>query len=237
MYGKNTQQDRELISKMNAPGNITKLLIEGYSDPSATSGLMGSIEAVVNPESYTLDYTIQYQLSDELGAPAPTQIFTRMDTGNLQLELLADGTGVIPMTMTVDAYVEAVKNIAYDYQGTVHRPNYLKISWGNLTYICVCEKISVKYTLFNSSGQALRAVITLTLQESIAFATKIMEAQTSSPDLTHIRTVMAGDTLPLMTYRIYGDPAFYVEVARVNGLNSIHDIRPGDEIYFPPLKK
>ncbi|NLR56893.1 peptidoglycan-binding protein [Chitinophaga polysaccharea] len=223
---------------MSSPGAPTKLLLAGYSDPEATA-LIDSVDAVINPDNYTLNYTINYKNTNEQGAVAPTQIFSSMESGNFDLELMVDGTGVIPIPggLTVDAYIAKVMNIAYNYQGADHRPNYLRISWGNTSFTGVCKNISVKYTLFNTSGAALRALIKLTVIESVAFATKIKESGVSSPDLTHVRTVLAGDTLPLMTYRIYGEPGYYMEVARVNGLNSIHDIKPGDGLYFPPLKK
>ena len=224
---------------MNPTGAPTKLLIAGYADAEATDQLIDSIYAVINPEKYTLNYTINYKNTDEQGAVAPTQIFSSMESGNCDLELLVDGTGVIsiPGGLTVDAYIEKLKNIAYNYQGVDHRPNYLRITWGKTIFTGVCKNINIKYTLFSSAGVALRAIIKLTIIESVAFATKIKESGVSSPDLTHMRTVLAGDTLPLMTYRIYGEPGYYMEVARVNGLNSIHDIKPGDGLYFPPLKK
>jgi hypothetical protein len=200
---------------------------------------MGFVTAAINPESYSLSYNIAYKQAETLGAAAPTEIFTRMDSGDFELELLADGTGAVklPGSSNVDEYIAKVKSIVYNYQGTVHRPNYLRISWGKTVFTGVCKNITVKYTLFNTDGTALRALIKLKLSESVPFATKTQKAQTSSPDLTHMRTVLAGDTLPLMTYRIYGEPFHYMEVARVNGLNSIHDIKPGDELYFPPLKR
>jgi hypothetical protein len=221
-------------------GTLVKLLIEGYSDPTATSGLIGSVSAVINPETYTLSYNVTYEMADTIGSPAPTQIFASMGTGDFELELLADGTGVVPLPTgisNVDAYIAQVRSIVYDYQGDSHRPNYLRITWGKTVFTGVCKNITVKYTLFNPDGSALRALIKLSLSESVPFSTKAQEAGANSPDLTHMRTVKAGDTLPLMTYRIYGEAVHYMEVARVNGLNSIHDIKPGDELYFPPLKK
>ncbi len=221
-------------------GALVKLMIKGYSDPKATSNLVGQVNAVINPESYTLSYNIAYMDSKTLGQPGPTQIFSRMDSGDFELELLADGTGIVPLPSsqpTVDAYVQKVKSVVYSYQGTQHRPNYLRITWGKSIFRGVCKNVTVKYTLFKPDGSALRALIKLSLSESIPFETKVQEAAASSPDLTHIRTVKAGDTLPLMTYRIYGESVHYMEVARINGLNSIHDIKPGDELYFPPLKQ
>jgi len=81
----------------------------------------------------------------------------------------------------------------------------------------------------------LRATIDVVLTESIDYKTKAKEAAKSSPDLTHSRVVKAGDTLPLMTYHIYGDSSHYVEVAKHNKLINFNAIKPGDVIDFPPL--
>ena len=40
-----------------------------------------------------------------------------------------------------------------------------------------------------------------------------------------------------MAFRIYGDASLYLEVARVNKLNDFRNIKAGDRISFPPLKK
>ncbi|ASZ12272.1 hypothetical protein KTO58_13360 [Chitinophaga pendula] len=225
---------------MTGSGSLQKLEITGYSDPSAESGLVGSIQAVINPKSYSINYTARYKKTGESGASAPTQVFSSMESGSIDLELLVDGTGIVKLDGgTVEAYIEKLKGVVYDYQGTEHRPNYLKISWGGTApiFIGVCSSIKIEYTLFNPDGSPLRAIVRLSVLESVAFSEKLMKSKKSSPDLTHVRTVKAGDTLPLMAFRIYGHASWYMEVARINGLNSIHDIQPGDEIYFPPLKK
>jgi nucleoid-associated protein YgaU len=79
--------------------------------------------------------------------------------------------------------------------------------------------------------------VKLSFKENIDFKTKLRLAQSSSPDLTHVRTVRSGDTLPLMAYRIYGDSSHYAMVARANNLSRLDAIRPGDELYFPPLNR
>ena len=45
-----------------------------------------------------------------------------------------------------------------------------------------------------------------------------------------------GDNLPLMTYRIYGDPTLYPFVARENGLESVRDLKVGASLRFPPAE-
>jgi len=219
---------------------MIKLHIEAFVDPQCKNPTGDSIDAVINPESYSLNYTVKYEASKEKLNNAVTQIFMGMDSSNLSLDLLIDGTGLVPLPAgikDVDTYLARLKDIIYTYKGTYHRPNYLRISWGNLSFIGVCESLSTKYTLFNPDGNALRAKASLKFKESTDFQTKLKMAQSSSPDLTHVRTVKAGDTLPLMAYKIYGDSAHYVTVAKENNLSHFSAIKPGDKLYFPPLEK
>jgi LysM repeat protein len=220
-------------------GELVKLLIEAYKDSACTKQLLGSIKAMINPSTYSKSYAVKYTTTKERENSGATQIFTGMEPTSFTLDLLVDGTGIVPIpqNLTVDAYISKLRGIVYNFQGTMHRPNYLKVTWGAVVFVGVCEKIDVTYKLFNPDGSALRAEVKITFAETKSFVTKVLEAQKSSPDLTHVRTVKAGDTLPLMTYRIYGDSSYYMEVARINSLSSIHAIKPGDQLYFPPLKK
>jgi len=218
---------------------IKKLEITAYEDVKGVNELKGSITAMINPTTYSLTYKAEYELSKEQNNPEPTMIFSGMGRSDLNLDLLVDGTGIIPIPdgLTVDAYLNRLEYLLFSYQGGKHRPNILKVSWGRIICRGVCTNITTNYKLFNADGSTLRAEVKLTIAKSLDFKTKKQKAAVSSPDLTHIRVVKAGDSLPMMAYRIYGDASYYMEVARINGLNSIHAIRPGDELYFPPLKK
>lgn len=219
---------------------LVKLKIESYSDPACTSKVGQTFEVMFNPENYQRNYTVEYKDSEVQGASNKTLLFHKVNGSDLILKLVADGTGVVPMPKgisNVDGYIDKIKTLVYSYKGSQHRPSYLKIIWGSLSAICVCKALKINYKLFKSDGTTLRADIELTLSETVDFKTEAKEAQKSSPDLTHIRVVGAGDTLPLMTYKIYGDSSYYMDVARINGLSSVLDIKPGDQLYFPPIKK
>ena len=47
----------------------------------------------------------------------------------------------------------------------------------------------------------------------------------------------AGDTLPLMCYRIYGEPKHYLSIARINNINNFRSLEPGINLQFPPIDK
>jgi nucleoid-associated protein YgaU len=220
--------------------NLIKLKIEAFSDAACTQSLGKSIDAFLNPDSYSLSYAVNYEASKEKQNNAGTQIFTGMGPTGLDLELTIDGTGIVPLPAaysTVDAYVSALKDIVYDYQGTYHRPNYCKVAYNNLQFTGVCASFNVKYSMFKPDGTPIRGTAKLNFKENIDFKTKLRMAQASSPDLTHVRTVRLGDTLPLMAWQIYGDSSHYPEVARANNLSRFDAIRPGDELYFPPINR
>lgn len=219
---------------------LVKLKIQAYSDPACTSSLGAAFEVMFNPENYQRNYTVEYNNSNVVGENNSTLLFRGMKGSELKLKLVADGSGVVPLPKgisDVDAYIKKIKDLTYSFKGTQHRPSFLKIVWGSLSVICVCKTLNISYNLFKSDGNTLRATIEMGLSETVDFKTKAKEAQKSSPDLTHIRVVHAGDTLPLMTYRIYGDSTYYLDVARINGLKSVFDIKPGDQLYFPPILK
>ncbi len=219
---------------------LVKLKIEGFSDAACSKSVGTPLTVMFNPDTYSRNYQVEYNNSNVIGENDNTLLFKGIKGGELKLKLTADGTGVVPLPQgisSVDAYIKKIKDTAYSFHGSEHRPSFLKIVWGALSVICVCKTLNVTYNLFKPDGSALRAVIELGLSETVDFKTKAMEAKKSSPDLTHLRTVKAGDTLPLMTYNIYGDSKYYMEVAKINGLNSISEIKPGDQIYFPPIKK
>lgn len=219
---------------------LIKLKIEAFTDAQCTASAGSSVSALFNPDSYSRSYGVNYYESKVMGESATTQTFSGMSGNDMTLKLIADGTGVIPLPSgikDVDGYIQKIYDVIYKMDGSKHRPNFLKVEWGSLAFVCVCKSINVTSTLFKEDGTTLRATIELSLSKTVDFKTKEKEAKKNSPDLTHVRTVKAGDTLPLMTYRIYGDSSYYMEVARVNKLVSIQSIKPGDQIYFPPIKK
>ncbi|HMC99602.1 MAG TPA: hypothetical protein VKH37_05585 [Ferruginibacter sp.] len=218
---------------------LKKIKIESYKEASCSGSPLATIYAFINPSQYTRSVSVNYKNPETVGDSQSTYVFANYGEEKLDLgDIIVDGTGLVKVANNkdVDGYIKNFQKVVCDYIGEVHRPPFLKITWGNLSIICVCQSFNVTYTLFNPDGTALRAKIKLGLICTVDFDTKMKQARTSSPDLTHMRTVKAGDTLPLLTYQVYGDCYYYKEVARVNGLSSVNDIEPGDQLYFPPLK-
>jgi len=197
-------------------------------------------KVMLNPSSYTQNYSIQYSKKEALGQTGSELKFSATDPEKLDLkEIVIDGTGAIDTGGTYDDVKTQIKNlrdIAYTYDGDEHEPNPVRILWGNLIFFGRLTKMSVDYTLFKPSGEPLRAKVGLSLSEFKSKNEEALRANRSSPDLDHIVEVRAGDTLPLLCHRIYKNSSYYTDIAKVNNLSSFRGLKPGTRLHFPPLR-
>lgn len=218
-----------------AAGKLEKLLIEAYKDALYNEKDSMEFSAMFNPQQYSIRYEIESDDSSGSGTSGSSPTFQRLKPQDLSLEFTIDGTGAGGEIVEVPDKVKSFLDVAYEYQGDQHRPRYLKIVWGTLIFKCVLKSASINYTLFNPDGQPLRAKITASFNGFIEDTLRAAQEDSSSPDLTHIRVVKDGDTLPLMTYKIYGDSKYYYQVAEMNGLSNLKKLETGQKIFFPPL--
>ncbi|MRG48169.1 LysM peptidoglycan-binding domain-containing protein [Chitinophaga sp. SYP-B3965] len=206
----------------------------------------------VNPDTYTLAHSIVYNDAAAQGNSKAQLQFNRITPQQLDFDFLFDGTGVISQgggllkiaslfgggeEMVVADEIEKLKQVVLNYSGDIHEPRYVKLSWGALLFKCRLTSLRVQYKLFKPDGTPLRAVAKCSFRESVEPTRREAEEGNNSPDLTHVRVVKEGDTLPLMTYRIYGDSKYYLEVAKANGLVNFRDLKAGQQIFFPPIAK
>jgi nucleoid-associated protein YgaU len=217
---------------------LEKLTIIAFSKPNYTGQVGEPFKVYLNPKPYKRGHTITYNECKPAGSSGANIRFSGMEAESISFEFVFDATGVVPGSTTdLEGQITAFKEVVYSFNGDIHSPNYLKLSWGKLLFKGRLTKLDIEYTFFQPNGTPLRATVKADFKEFTDAKTIALEENKSSPDLTHIRIVKDGDTLPLMCYRIYGDSTYYLEVARHNNMDTFTDITPGMKIYFPPLKK
>ncbi len=200
--------DRDPFTVMLNPNNL-----------SISSG----IKYNANKKSNVANY--KYYNSTEISIPA----------------LLFDTTGAIPQTewpkgcSTIKQMIDKLKRAVYDFDGESHQPPIVKIFWGDNTYTVRVNSFKVKYALFNKAGAPIRAEVSLGT-ENFYQPDLRQTSEKKSPDLTHLVEVKAGDTLPLMCARIYNDPSYYLQIAKINGLTNFRNLKPGTMLEFPPIR-
>jgi len=223
-------------------GELKKLVIEAYKDEKfETKVSNGEFTTLVNPEKYMVAYKPEYKEEQGQGSSGWQPKFAKIAPQELDLDLLFDSSGVIDgnpdYTDGIIDKIEAFKKIVFEYDGDQHKPNYLKIKWGALLFKGSLVDLSIEYRLFAPDGTPLRANAKLKVKGTIDDDLRVARENNRSPDLTHYRKVTAGDTLPLMCHRIYGDSKYYLEVAKANKISDFRKLTPGQELFFPPLQK
>ena len=193
---------------------------------------VGEFKAYFNPEEYSQVYDVEYVRQQGEGTTGSPVVFRRVKPQEYTLKLVFDGTGVSGEKIDVYRKIQDFFRVV-GYDGQIHRPRYLKLLWGKLQSNCVLLKATINYKIFRPDGSPLRAFLEATFTENVDDTTRAAQANDRSPDLTHVRVVRDGDTLPLMAYRIYGD----LEVAKANRLQNFRRLKPGQTLVFPPIEK
>jgi len=218
----------------NKTGELIKLKIRSFKD-AQFSEKDKDFEVMFNPQEYSLTYNIESDDSQGIGTSGSEPTFNKITPQDLSLDFTIDGTGATGVKVDVPEKVAEFLDVTHNYKGDEHRPRYLVIEWGTLLFKCVLKAASVKYTLFNSDGIPIRAKLSTSYKRFVEDELRAAEEDSSSPDITHMRTVQEGDMLPLMCFKIYGDSKYYLQVAEANRLTTFRNLEPGRQIFFPPL--
>ncbi|MEM6765026.1 MAG: hypothetical protein AAF824_08820 [Bacteroidota bacterium] len=218
-------------------GELVKFKIEAFQESDYEGSPVDTFTVMFNPNNYSQKYEVEYHDRQGAGDTASPQVFGKIKPQEYNFEFLIDGTGTAVDKVDVNETIQHFLEVTGKNDGDIHRPRYLKLSWGTLLVKCVLKSAEMAYSLFNPDGTPLRAKIRAVFSENVEDTLRVAEAGNNSPDLTHIKTVRAGDTLPLMTYRIYGDSSYYLQVAEVNELTDFRKLEVGQKIFFPPVSK
>jgi Contractile injection system tube protein len=236
-------------------GELTKVTIIAFQDKGFTKEV-GRFILPINPEQFSQSFKVEYDLQQAAGSQGNDPKFKFTVPEELKLDFTFDGTGVIPVSnqatkssqtrsfyKDVVGQVKSLLDLVYVMDDKTHKPNFLHVIWGEFdfgnksVFTCILKDLQINYTLFAPDGKPLRAKISATFVNFIEQILRVREEKKKSPDVTHIRKVTAGDTLPLLTNDIYGDPTYYLQVARVNGLVNFRRLATNTDLRFPPIEK
>ncbi|MFT3681156.1 MAG: hypothetical protein QM791_12840 [Ferruginibacter sp.] len=215
-----------------------KLTIIGLTEVTESSITIpfSKYTVMFNPEKFSITQHVYTQPSDAKGETGSEQRFDKITARAFSLEFVIDATGASGERREVESDIKLLK-LTVGYIGQTHRTTFLIVNWGSFIVRCVLKSLTVNYTLFNAGGIPLRATINASFEEYTTTELQQLQNFLSSPDVTHVRTVKEGDKLDLMSYRIYKDSKYYMELARVNNLHQFRRLRAGSDIFFPPLEK
>lgn len=220
---------------------LAKMTILAFDNRTLTGTEARKFVIPINPEKYSRNLKLKFDKTQGLGAQGNNEEFLNTEPETIKFEFVFDNTGtiqgnILDGTPVIDQ-IEDFLGVTARLEKGRHCPYLLKIIWGDLVFGCQLNDVSINYTLFNAAGEPIRAKLSATFREYLHPVKRVQKEDKSSPDLTHLRMVKEGDTLQLMTYDIYNDTKFFLQVAKANRLTSLRSLQVGQELQFPPIKK
>ena len=226
---------------MPQQGQLEKMRIEAFSGPELRDDQkVGEFRALVNPETYSVEFKMETSGGQGQGTSGAQQRYAFKKPEEFTFEFLFDNTGIIDGNPNPDGVIDDInsfKDLTIKHEGDTHEPRFLQLTWGTFQFKGRLTSMNITFKLFNPDGSPIRATVKITVKGSVEEEFRLRTERNSSPDLTHSRTVASGDTLPWMCYKIYGDPKYYLEVAKANNLSNFRRLEVGSNIFFPPFNK
>lgn len=217
-----------------------KMKITAYTDDSFNSVYKPALELPINPEKVKLGKGIRYAEDKQLGSLNGSNVYVHYQPETLYFECLLDMTNAMEDAdekKPVHDLVDQLEARLYDYNTEGHRPSFVKVEYGDITFFGQLKTLDTEYTLFDKDGLPLRAELKVTLTGYCSQKEEKKHFSKHSSDVSRLVTLKEGQTLAALCYEIYGDALLVGQVARFNNLNGYRSIPAGTELLMPMLKK
>ena len=190
------------------------------------------IEALFNPNQYSISKSNSIAESAIPGLEAPILHYVHGNTRTLDMDLFFDtyeekGKSVKDLTDKVYELLNIVS--------ATHAPPICKIEWGGLTFNGVLDHVSGKFTLFLPDGKPVRATLSVSFKEYIDVQVLVRERPRESADHRKTWVVKSGDRIDNIAGQEYGDPGMWRPIAEANDLDDPSRLEPGFVLLIPPL--
>lgn len=189
-----------------------------------------------NPTTVSVTKTANFSSRGQRNARrAPNEEFTGGRPASMSMKLLFDATD--DFTRSVPKAIETLMDWAVptreSHDNNTPEPPILVLQWGAESYFpCRLKRLRIRYTLFNAAGTPVRATVDVTMVE---VPDEPGPQNPTSGGITGRRSVVldAGDTLPAVAYREYGNPNLWRALAEANGVDDPLRLRPGTPLLVP----
>ncbi|HVE86948.1 MAG TPA: LysM peptidoglycan-binding domain-containing protein [Myxococcales bacterium] len=216
------------------PSSLTIMKPVTWSQRDSTAAGTGAAAAAPGAAGAAAPTPAAAGTNRDLNAPPLT--FGGGGARTLTLNLFYDVTEQGP---TADVRTETnkiVKLTLIERTPTPQKPPVVKISWGatsppgsDFPFTGVVTSLTQNFTLFRSTGEPLRANLTVALTE---FIDPEEDKKKTDPDYTTYR-VKVGDTLSSIAAVLYRDPAQWRAIADANRIDDPRRLAVGVRLAIP----
>jgi hypothetical protein len=225
-----TSRARALLTIMEPPATVG----------ARPGGALARVQLQFNPARLSMTKSVSWRRKPaRMASQVSLPEFVGSGPRSLSLEVFLDATA------THDKSVE--RNVAQLMLACVPTPKslaakkpaspWVRFDWGTATttsFDGVLTSFSVTYPLFDVDGTPLRATCSLTIEEAGVDAPG-QNPTSGSLEARSTHQVVAGDSLPLLAWREYGDPTAWRAIAEANEIDDPMILPPGAELLLPGL--
>jgi nucleoid-associated protein YgaU len=185
-----------------------------------------------NPSEYQLQKQNSFADVNIPGLETPPIQFVRGSGEKLTTELLVDTSDTLE-----DVRLKYVNNLRglMNIQSDLHAPPIVRLIWDKDVFRGVVESLSITYILFRPDGVPLRAKLAISLKEYRTIEEQIQDRPRNSPDVEKSYTVVRGDTIAGVAFKLYRDATLWREIARANKIRDPRRLRPGTTLAIPKI--
>ncbi|WP_030792194.1 LysM peptidoglycan-binding domain-containing protein [Streptomyces sp. NRRL S-920] len=230
-----------------AGASLVRAELDIHQPPTDLGGSMGGkigeVEFQFNPTQLQMARSAEWRTQPAVaymrGAPPK---FTGSVPATLQLEVFLDSSGE-PNSGKVQKQVELLLSCCEvtPQSVTSKRPSppWVRFSWGSFNtvqFVAYVTSVSANFTLFNPTGEPIRATCALSLTE-VAMPTKGQNPTSGALSARRVHRTVAGDSLASLAWREYGDATRWRLIAEANGIDDPMRLRPGTELLLPAAEE
>ncbi|WP_026425715.1 LysM peptidoglycan-binding domain-containing protein [Actinokineospora inagensis] len=205
---------------------------------AAPGGRIDSVRFQFNPNTLSLAKSIEWRRKpSRMARSTSLPEFVGSGPRTLSVEIFLDATAT--HDDSVEERVETLLRACVPTKQSLNRKKpaspWVRFEWGTASttsFDGVLTNLSVDYALFDVDGTPLRAKCALSIEEASA-ATAGQNPTSGSPETRRSHRVVAGDSLPQLAWREYGDATRWRVIAEANGIDDPMVLPVGSELLLP----
>lgn len=205
---------------------LTKAVIVNLDQPGKPP-----IPVMFNPPHYEIAKTNQFAEIKIPGLSSSVLQFVNGNAKSLTMELFFDTSD---RGIDVRTHSSAVSDLTEPDPMTKAPPRVLLL-WGSLAFSCVLISVRQRFDYFNSSGQPLRATLTVEFKGNDPLSNLLPAVSLAQVERAARYVVKVGDTLQRIAGEMYGNPKEWRRIASANNLDDPRAIATGLGLQIPRL--
>jgi nucleoid-associated protein YgaU len=200
--------------------------------------------------------TVKFQFNPNTLALAKSTEWRRKPARMAGQTSLPEFVGSGPRTLSVEVFLDATAKHDNSVESRVEQllvacvptkqslakkkpaSPWVRFEWGTAkttSFDGVLSNLSVDYSLFDVDGKPLRARCSLSIEEA-GVDTPGQNPTSGSRDARRTHRVVAGDSLPQLAWREYGDATAWRLIAEANDIDDPMLLTPGTELLVPAVE-